>query len=55
MLSGVPELMKAVIWRKNTCVRQVSLIVSYSANSYGFDVNESTIHIKEGVFKEKHT
>lgn len=53
VLSSVPKCEKAVMCLMDVCVRH-KLRSGCKAMGHEFDVSESTIYIKYGVFKETH-
>lgn len=57
MLASVPEHKKAVmsLMEKIHVLDKLRSGMSYSAVSHAFHVNESTMYIKQDVFKQKHT
>ena len=57
VLSSVPKCKKAVMClMKKVCVlHKLHLDLSYNAIGCNFNVSESTIYIKQDVFKQGHT
>ena len=57
MVSSVPKCGKAVmcLWKKIRVSEKLHSGMSYSAGDHEFNVYESIIYIKQGVFKQKHT
>lgn len=57
VLASVPEHKKAVmrLMEKIRVLDKLRSGMSYSAVSHMLSVNESTMYIKQDVFKQKHT
>lgn len=57
MLLSVPEHRKGVMClREKICVlNRLHTGMNYNAVGHELSVNESTVHVSRGVFKQKHT
>lgn len=57
MLVNVPKYKKIVMCltgKKKCMLDKLYEVLSYSGVGHNFNINESTIHTKSGVFKQKH-